>query len=174
MKRGDPRRPKSAAPKPKPIPRKKAPPTPPEKLAKLHAYLDAIARGARHKEAAVETGVRFADIRLEYTHNPEFLAKYKKAEEDREIVWKNEHYDETHHRAVVGVPRSVTCGAGVCGTDYIPSDRLMEVLLRKDHPEWFENRVKAEHNVAPPLVELLMHLEQTIPQGSGSAKKSEG
>ena len=34
--------------------------------------------------------------------------------------------------------------------------------------------VKAEHDLAPALVELIMHVEKSIPQGSGSAKTVEG
>lgn len=146
----------------------------PKKAKALAKYVSELARGAKHNEAELVSGVTFTDVSRERARSESFRVKYNAAIADREAIWMAQRYEKAHHRATVGVERSVTCGSGICGTDTIPSDRLMEVLLRKDHPEWFENRVKAEHNVAPPLVELLMHLEQTIPQGSGSAKKSEG
>lgn len=174
VKKVDPAKPRSKAPKPPPKGRKRADPPPPDVQKKLWDYLAAIAGGARHSEASILTGLPFGAVRLEFSRNEEYRAAYKKAEADREDMWMAERYDDAHHRATKGVPRSVTCGSGICGTDMYPSDRMMEVLLKKDHPEWFRQEVKAEHDLAPALVELIMHVEKSIPQGSGSAKTVEG
>lgn len=159
MKRGDPKKRRSKAPKPPPKPKKRAAPPSAQKKKKLWDYLAAIAGGARHSEAAIETGLPFREVQREYSRNLEYRAAYKKAEEERENLWMAQRYDETHHRATVGVPRSVTCKNGICGTDMVPSDRLMEVLLRKDHPEWFEQRVTAQHTGGSLIVRLLDHIE---------------
>ena len=44
----------------------------------------------------------------------------------------------------------------------MPSDRLMEVLLKADDPDKFAERTKNEHSAAPPLIEALLQLEARI------------
>jgi len=160
MKPGDASKPRSTAPKPPPKPKKRAPPPPPEKEKKLWAYLAALSAGARHSEAAVTAGIPFGEVRREFSRNQDYRAAYKKAEADREELWMEQRYDDAHNRATVGVKRSVTCGSGICGEDLIPSDRLMELLLKKDHPDWFKTETKADITITGnPWMDIVQHIE---------------
>ena len=126
---------------------------------KLETYLLAIRSGERHKNAELIAKVTWKDVMRECARDKDFSEAYKSAISFRDDMWKSSRYEEAHHRAMVGVPRSVTCGKGICGTDLIPSDRMMEILLKRDHPEWFKQEVKAEHTADPILVQLLKHIE---------------
>jgi len=122
-------------------------------------FLAALREGKIHEEAMTAGNLAWPDVVRFRNKWPKMDADYRQALSMRDDFWRQQRLDVSHHRAVVGVKRSVVGRDGILGHDLVPSDQLMAMHLKRDDPDGFSERVKNEHNVAPPLVDLLMQLE---------------
>ena len=131
-----------------------------ESLKRCYVLAEHLRLGCTHKEAMAAAGIgTWDEVHRIYQRSPEFKEAYKAAKIAREDIWKIERLETAHQRAVYGVKRAVTSPRdGIIGYDLYPSDRMMEILLRKDDPEGFSERVKTEHT-GSALVNLLLDIE---------------
>jgi hypothetical protein len=122
---------------------------------KIVMILEALALGARHREALGQVGwtwsnfsvyrARFGLIRDVY-HQVALIG-----EETRKVI----RLDEAHRRATDGVEESIYSASGkYCGTKIKYSDALLSMFLKADHPDKFSEK----HEVKSSGVVLNMHM----------------
>lgn len=132
----------------------------PELRARLDKYIEMLKNGSFHRECMVETNLSWSEVQLEKTRNPEYAALFKAAEAVRDERMKAERYEAAHERATKGVRKSVTTPAGIVGYDYVPSDRLLEVLLKRDAPEEYMERQSTKVDIATTFGNILAEIEK--------------
>jgi len=93
---------------------------------------------------------------------PEFRKLYEEAKEIREEVRREQREDAVHHRAVEGYDRTVASGGVAVAVDKVYSDKLLELVYLKDHPEL----VPQNGGAGPTNIDVVLaQIEQATPIG---------
>jgi hypothetical protein len=147
----------------KPATRKKnstVPEPTPELRARFDLYIEMLKNGAKHADCMVATNLSWGEVQKEKSSNPTYAAEFNAAVAVRDERMKAERYEAAHHRATIGVKKSVTTPMGIVGYDYVPSDRLLEVLLKRDAPEEYMERQSTKLDIATTFGNVLAEIER--------------
>ncbi len=137
-------------------------------LPKFDRFVALLAEGQTHRAAMDETRLAWPEISRFMGNDLGLRARYDAAKTLRDELWKEEHFDEMHRRAVVGVPERVVSAGKEFGTQQVYSDSLLLALNKADHPDKFAERTKGELSVNVPetLAGLVAEIEKETPIGA--------
>jgi hypothetical protein len=123
--------------------------------SKIIRVMEALALGARHKEALADEGWVWSNFSIYRNKYPVISSLYvevaRLGEETRKVL----RLDEAHRRATEGVTEPIYSPSGkYCGEKIKYSDALLTLFLKADHPDKFTER----HEVKSTGVVLKMQM----------------
>lgn len=134
----------------------------------------AVEAGAGHKAALAATGLVWREVSNNLLLDSEMADRYARALAARDKHRAEAVADEAFTRAVEGEEVPIVRGEAIIGTRKEKSDRLLELLYRAHHPEQFTTRIDASVDATTVYVQLLQHIEASIPAGGAKMLEGEG
>lgn len=131
--------------------------------AKLVRFFEALALGARHREALGDLDwvwSNFSMYRFRFpVINEMYVAVKRLGEETREIL----RMDEAHRRAHDGVEEDMYSASGkYCGTRIKYSDALLTLFLKADNPDKFSDKLEVKNTGV--VLQMHMGLRENVRQ----------